>query len=800
MKKVYSPILLTIFCFSTVWSQTKNISEEIKSYLKIPQEVVYLHLNKSTYIKGEDVGFTAYLLDKKEQKSSEISKNLFVTIEDNNKKIISQKLLKVENGVSYNTISLDSTFTSGFYKIKAFTNWMRNFDEQNYFVEEIRVIDTDKEEYIESELIENALDVQFMPESGHLLDEVNSNVGVLIKNSKGYGVPNLEVEILDKNNKIITSTKVNKFGIGRFSVVPERDNSYSAKINYLNEDYIFRINHNIEKTGAIINCIQREDKLFANIKINSLSKSLFHNKPLKLILNNNDGVITFDNILFKDGLTVTKGFSFTDLPPGVNMLTLFNENNIPIAERLFFNYKGLAKGIYEVKTEKIGDSLNIKFKIEEQSFKKNNNISASILPLQTSSYKRNNNIISYNLIQPYINGFIEQPGYYFNKVDVKKKYELDNLLITQGWSSYDWNNLKSSENLFLYAPENGISLTANINSDTKRTLGYMFQTTNKKDPLIIKVENDKKDFTINNIFINEAESIYFTELIKNSSLKVPKLYIQSYPNKIPKFNFESPILKPKSNFISNATLKNNDILPSLKNTQKLDEILIVQEREKDRIRAQKLNRSSFGGHIKVISKEDRQMFFALEDYIRVKGGVQVRETRSVSGSNPNSGITFFTGRSISPNSAGLMDIFIDDAYIGQSIAPRFILMNNVDYVEINKVGLGTAQGQGFRGSGGIIRVYTAPNLGGDIKLGKRGKKYDIPLKFAGKRKFYIPKYKYYNDPFFNNYGTIDWKSNLKVDEDGFYNFKIKNFTNSFKIYLEGLINDSQLIYQEVLVD
>lgn len=67
----------------------------------------------------------------------------------------------VEDGTSSNTIRVDSLFTKGNYTISAFTNWMRNFEEQNYFVENIKIIEAENSDVnYSSKNIEN-IDVQF---------------------------------------------------------------------------------------------------------------------------------------------------------------------------------------------------------------------------------------------------------------------------------------------------------------------------------------------------------------------------------------------------------------------------------------------------------------------------------------------------------------------------------------------------------------------------------------------------------------------------------------------------------------
>jgi len=63
-----------------------------------------------------------------------------VGIYDSLGKQIDKKLYLGANGYTKGNILIDSTFTSGEYYIKASTNWMRNFKEQDAFVQKINII------------------------------------------------------------------------------------------------------------------------------------------------------------------------------------------------------------------------------------------------------------------------------------------------------------------------------------------------------------------------------------------------------------------------------------------------------------------------------------------------------------------------------------------------------------------------------------------------------------------------------------------------------------------------------------
>ena len=111
----------------------KKIDIAFIKYSERPRETAYVHLNKSTYITNEDLGFTAYVFHKNDKKLSLLTKNLYVVIRDKNNKTVKEKLLKVENGITHNIFKIDSLFASGNYKFFAYTNWMKNFKEQNFF-------------------------------------------------------------------------------------------------------------------------------------------------------------------------------------------------------------------------------------------------------------------------------------------------------------------------------------------------------------------------------------------------------------------------------------------------------------------------------------------------------------------------------------------------------------------------------------------------------------------------------------------------------------------------------------------
>ena len=92
-------------------AQSQNIIDAYEEYTEETREIVYAHLNKSTYVKGEMMGFTAYIFDKYSKKTSLETKNLYCTISNSDNQILKKKLLLVENGIASNIFHIDSLST-----------------------------------------------------------------------------------------------------------------------------------------------------------------------------------------------------------------------------------------------------------------------------------------------------------------------------------------------------------------------------------------------------------------------------------------------------------------------------------------------------------------------------------------------------------------------------------------------------------------------------------------------------------------------------------------------------------------
>ncbi|MBV7268713.1 hypothetical protein [Winogradskyella luteola] len=784
MKNLYVLLALTlIFTGSVISAQTEakfeNVATAFEDYSNPYREVVYTHANKSIYIKGEMLGFSSYVLEKDTHRLSKSSKNLYCVITDSNDNIIKSKLVKVTNGFANNVFDIDSSFSSGYYTFKTYTNWMRNFDEKNAYIQSFRVIDPEKETRDETRRIDNELDVQFLPEGGHLIDQIKTNVGIIIKNELGFGVPNVNGTVYDKNDNVITHFKTNAMGIGRLELKPDMTNSFKAKLNYANRDFTFNLGP-IKPQGVSITVNNfRNKEVFLMLSTNDKTLNLIKNKTYKLSIHNGKSIKVTD-VNFEDNDVLVQ-FDPKNLYRGINIFTLFDDQNQPILERMVFNYQGME--LSRLGTPSIGkikDSVHISMRIDKQIKNLENvNISISALPKGTKSYNGHHNIISQTYLQPYVNGYIENATYYFSDTNEKKAFELDNLLITQGWSSYDWNAITNNEMKTNHVFEDGI--VVQVNNNNPKDSNFLIHSMGEDDGFVASVDKDNNSFIQQGFFPTETENLTISALGNNGKLKVPNVYVQYAPSEIPDFRNNYDVLNPKEPLITEFTLNTYLTLdkPNLSKNV-LDEVVIKAKTDRER-KIQGFTNSAFYNVTDVFDENSPYKNLTLANYLISRGFRAYEQLGQLVVQIPQS-------TSFGASSSGVV-FYVDDVRFTETDHLINFDMRTVDYIAINRYGMGNGL---LDGISPVIRIYT--KIGDQpTKPIKRYKAYKFPLSFSKSKKFYTPKYSSYNSDFYYSFGVIDWLPNCKIDENGYLTFKLSDLTSDVTLFIEGVTGDGRFL-------
>ncbi|NEV92654.1 Plug domain-containing protein [Psychroflexus sp. YR1-1] len=789
MKNTLFFILSALLCMHVSAQQKQdNLQEKLSNHLEIPREVAYLHLNKSTYLKGEQIAFTAYVLNKQNLKASDAT-NLYIQIKDAKNKVVKEQLFLVEEGVSSNTIKIDSLFTAGNYTLNAFTNWMRNFKEQNYFTEAIKLIEIEDTQESYSVEASEDIDVQFLPESGHLLTGVLNTVGVIAKKENGLGLANADLRITNDQDKVLARFRLNQFGIGKFTFIPIKGSRYMAEISYSGDQTrAFNIEVPIEKNGVILSAITTQDELRLLVKTNRESSKAIKNKKFSLILHNLKASRVYD-FTFKNGNTLPFLFNLKEFAPGMNIITLIDSDKKVIAERLFFNHNNLPKTTFSSpEITASSDSLDIKLKPIQAL--DSVNVSVSVLPKYSIADQHHHSITSYLLLQPYIKGSVQRADWYFNSIDKKKVQELDKLLITQGWSSYDWDYIFNEDFQIEHLPENLLEFEASLDRPRRRNQGFIIHATGNRLPQAVELPANKESFIINNFFHFEDEELAISK-IRGNKLIPAGLRIQFLRNTYPELKTNPPFVQPETKREVSDDYQEQPQIIFGKDREILDEVVIEEKINKVKERERELDSKHPWSRVSVIRPEDFNLYNTLGNYLRSKPGINVNEFQGqmvvTSSYNTSAGAPSGGGFN-APRRASAMQLYLDGMPLDNSFFYGFPLVN-VDYIEINQTGMGG----GFMEAGGSIKIHSNFTSAFESNRYINPQKFEYPVAFSQQRAYYIPKFDSYTSDFYQNYGVIDWKPILKLNEDGYISFKIKKPRVDYQLIVQGISSEGVLI-------
>lgn len=114
----------------------KKLEEYTKKY---PQEKIYLHLDKPYYAIGDNIWFKAYVVDTRTSEPSNISNILYVELINEKDSIKRQVKLPMQSGITWGDFKLTDSLGEGNYRIRAYTQWMRNAGPDFFFDKTIKI-------------------------------------------------------------------------------------------------------------------------------------------------------------------------------------------------------------------------------------------------------------------------------------------------------------------------------------------------------------------------------------------------------------------------------------------------------------------------------------------------------------------------------------------------------------------------------------------------------------------------------------------------------------------------------------
>jgi hypothetical protein len=466
--------------FSFAQSQMDRLVENIEAYHQTyPFEKVYLHTDKPHYFLNDTIWIKAYgLMDVGQENPVKTpSVPLYVELLQNRAlPYVSRIIIKLEDGLGQGDIVLPGGLSPGVYTLRAYTEWMLNFGEEVFFEKNLWVGEFGDGWTFADKQPE--LNLSFFPEGGYLVRGLDSKIGFKATDAMGKGT-DVEGLILNSKQDTILRFESAHMGMGRMEFTPQAGERYevwarSSQVSWK------RLNiASIQDEGVVmkIDPLWQEDKT----KIQISHNYRFPPQELHLLVQSKGRVVArkmFDANQKLHEWVIDQD----DYLPGVYTFTLMDEETRLLAERLVY-FLPFAQGTAEFRTEKSSYSPKEQVRmdievVDEFGSPILGNFSVAVTDAyQVMHLDHTEDIASYLNLVSELRGQIESPGYYFNEENDNAAAYLDNLMLTQGWRRFNWENLAKMSDEPKYLPEAGLTIRGRVFRTNDRPVDEVHQLT-----------------------------------------------------------------------------------------------------------------------------------------------------------------------------------------------------------------------------------------------------------------------------------------------------------------------------------
>ena len=491
LKRLTTYIIASLLCIAAMaQSRIDSIAyRAIQVGRVMQQERVFLHFDNTAYYLGETMWFKAYTTFGTNDRPSTLSKVLYVELVAPEGYVVETKKYKLgDDGTCHGEFELNPLLLSGYYEVRAYTRYMLNWGKDAVFTRVFPVFDkvnadnwdfknmldrrrgyNERGEWKSAELPDATL--YFFPESGHLVDGIESKVAFELRGEDGcFGEE--KITIFENDTKLMECTPVHE-GKGTFHITPKANARYRAEVTMTDEDGKARKHKfplpQVSEEGVVLAVTDEGENITITTTNNLAEESEL---GLSILYRGAMGY-------FKKFSSANRTMSYTiakkELPEGVNRVVLFTNEHTPLAERQFFithdtmtasdretvKLNITANGYHTHNlSPKPGEKITLKVTRDDgKPIPQGTSLSLSAMDAigkQATSYSHN--MYSYLLLGSELKGYIPNAAQYFDSANSNRKEQLDLLMLTHGWTSYNWHMLTREKIEDMQPIERGISL------------------------------------------------------------------------------------------------------------------------------------------------------------------------------------------------------------------------------------------------------------------------------------------------------------------------------------------------------
>ncbi|MBQ5713184.1 MAG: hypothetical protein IIV77_01665, partial [Bacteroidaceae bacterium] len=434
-------------------------------------------MDNTCYFLGDTIYYKAYVRRGDTGTPSRLSGVLYAELLNQDGYLVERQQLELRNGQVHGSFVLPDTLYGGYYELRAYTRWQLNWgitehphnkvSEQWFFNKRMakefyrdyeklysRVFpvfdkpDVPGDFYHEMTLRplrrQSKIDetspkpkLQLFPEGGNLVAGVPNRIAFEATSNEGLHLDG-KVTVADGSGNVVAEADVEQRGRGSFVFTPQSGKTYS--VTYAGKKGTAKEKLPSPDVDGV--ALQVQNNGVGNRTVELRMAGAAASEPLGMTVMHNGVMLDFQTV--PAGTSATLTLDEAKLKTGVCQVTIYNNVGRVYADRLFFcrkddfapsnlRFGGLGKQPAE-------PFAPVSFAVEGGS--PGATVSVSVCDATHSEYLYDNgNILTEMLLSSEIRGFVENPGYFFEKDDDEHRRALDLLLMIQGWRRYDWHTM-----------------------------------------------------------------------------------------------------------------------------------------------------------------------------------------------------------------------------------------------------------------------------------------------------------------------------------------------------------------------
>lgn len=764
-------------------------SQQIDSMLTIykdnfQQEKIYLHFDKSIYKNEDIIWFKAYILAGKGL--STYSKNFYADWYDDKGNLLKHTVSPVFESSAKGQFEVPVNYIGQAIHVKAYTRWMLNFDTAFLFNKNIKI--NNNKTISKPSQIKNFSSIHFFPEGGDLINGLPANIAFLAIDQTGKPVA-VRGGIFNAANKLIDSFISVHNGMGSFALDPTANETYTC--NWTDENgnnYASKL-PTVKYMGVALTAqILKNKVVFSTTRTADATDNF---KTLHVVATQNQQEIYQAAVNLTSKKTVIGQIPIENLPTGILQLSIFDNNWLPIAERILFINNHLHQffpNLITVKKDVSKRARNrFELTVEDSVF---SNLSISVTDANFFS-GTTTNIFSQLLLSGDLKGNIYNPSYYFSNVSDSVANHLDLVMLTHGWRRYKWEDILNKKTpTIIYAKDsNYLQIKGKV-----FTGGLVSIKPNQSITLFLQSKDSSKQYFVLPVKSNgnfEQKQLIFFDTAKvfyqfNNDKKLDEISTVNFQNTLSQVIFSKTINHYQQIEIDSLSTSQNNalnkLIEQLKNDNKVPILKEVIVTTKIKNAKEILDDKYTSG----LFKNNNGYAFNVIDDPAGKGSIDVLHYLqslvpglTMSHSLTPGDTTALTWREGSP------DIFLNempsDAYTIQNIS-----ITDIAYIKVFRPPFMGASGSG---PSGAIAIYTLKSE--DVKYAnKKGISSVLLNGYTSYKEFYSPDYFTKSaDSQIDTRTTLYWNPYILTDKKN-KTFKIEFFNNDitkrFRVIVEGV--------------